>query len=163
MPVPCGGSCLPLHKTFKVCDPGVGRALNEGEKKLADLLQSHDPSNTSMAKQIQRELGWKYGELGYAKRDQDVADVSPYSFSPQTTVQSKLKTLTDTQLLAVAKAMQSNLEKRSPQIQALVKSIDPQAARLTGNVQKARQVINTWLGEDDFTPANQQQWLDAIN
>ena len=79
------------------------------------------------------------------------------------TVQTKLKTLTtDAQYLALAKAMQPNLASRSQQIQNLVKSIDPNGARLTGNAQKARQVINAWLGEDDTTPANQQQWLNAI-
>ena len=78
-------------------------------------------------------------------------------------VQSKLKTVTtDAQFLALAKAMEPSLASRSSQIQSLVKSIDPQGARLTGNAQKARQVINAWLGEDDLTPANQQQWLDAI-
>ena len=80
------------------------------------------------------------------------------------TVQSKLKALTtDAQFLALAKAMQLNLASRSQQIQNLMKSIDPKGARLTGNAQKARQVINAWLGEDDLTPANQQQWLDAIS
>jgi hypothetical protein len=79
-------------------------------------------------------------------------------------VQSKVKTLTtDAQFLALAKAMQPNLASRSPQIQNLVKSLDPQGARLTGNAQKARQVINAWLGEDDLPPTNQQQWLDAIS
>jgi hypothetical protein len=80
------------------------------------------------------------------------------------TVQAKLKALTtDAQFLALAKEMQPNLASRSPQIQNLVKSIDPKGARLTGNAQQARQVINAWLGEDDLTPANQQQWLVAIN
>jgi hypothetical protein len=37
-----------------------------------------------MAMQIQRELGWKYGELGYAPPNKDVADVMLYSFLPQT-------------------------------------------------------------------------------
>jgi hypothetical protein len=79
------------------------------------------------------------------------------------TVQSKLKTLTtDAQFLALAKAMQPNLAGRSPQIQNLVKSLDPKGLRLSGNARKARQVINAWLGEDDSTPANQQQWLNAI-
>jgi hypothetical protein len=79
------------------------------------------------------------------------------------TVQSKLKTLTtDAQYLALAKAMQQNLAGRSQQIQSLVKTIDPKGARLTGNAQKARQVINAWIGEDDLSPANQQQWLNAI-
>jgi hypothetical protein len=146
---------------------GIGTEINEDEKKLADLAQSRDLNNVTMAKQIQRELGWKYGELGYAPPNQDVANVMPYSFSLQLTslisLQSKLKMLTDAQFVALAKAMQPNLEKRAPQIQALVKSLDPNAARLTGNVQSARQVINAWLVEDDLTPANQQQWLDAIN
>lgn len=78
-------------------------------------------------------------------------------------VQAQLKTLTtDAQYLALARVMQPNLAGRSPQIQSLVKSIDPNGARLTGNPKKARQVINAWLGEDDLTPANQQQWLNAI-
>jgi len=78
------------------------------------------------------------------------------------TVQSKLKALTaDAQILALMKAMQANLASRSSQIQNLVKSIDQKNVRLT-NASKARQVINAWLGEDDLTAANQQQWLDAI-
>ena len=78
-------------------------------------------------------------------------------------MQSKLKTLTtDAQFLALAKAMQPNLAGRSPQIQNLVKSLDPKGLRLSGNARKARQVINAWLGEDDSTPVNQQQWLNAI-
>jgi hypothetical protein len=78
------------------------------------------------------------------------------------TVQTKLKTLTtDAQILALMNQMQPNLSGRSQQIQNLVKSIDQKNIRLT-NAAKARQVINAWLGEDDLTPANQQQWLNAI-
>jgi hypothetical protein len=80
-------------------------------------------------------------------------------------VQTQLKNLTtDAQFLALAKAMQPYLASRPVEIQNLVKSIDPKGARLTGNAQKARQVINAWLGEDEaeITPAYQQQWLDAI-
>jgi len=78
-------------------------------------------------------------------------------------VQARLKMLiSDAQLVALAKAMQPYLASRSPQLQQLVKAIDPNGLRLTGNAQKARQVINAWVGEDDMTPVNQQQWLDAI-
>ena len=82
-------------------------------------------------------------------------------------VQTKLKALTtDKQFLALALAMQPNLASRSTKIQNLVKSIDPNGARLNGNPKKARQVINAWIGEEDeegWTPAHKQQWFDAIS
>jgi hypothetical protein len=58
--------------------------IDEGEKKLADLLRSSGPKDVTMAMQLQRELGWKYGELGYAPPNKDVSDVMLYSFIPQT-------------------------------------------------------------------------------
>ena len=79
------------------------------------------------------------------------------------TVRARLKTLTtDAQFLALAKAMQPFLASRSPQLQKLVKTLDPNSLRLNGNARKARQVINAWIDEDDVGPANQQQWLNAI-
>ena len=58
--------------------------------------------------------------------------------------------------------MQPYLAYRSPQIQGLVATIDPNGLRLTGDAKKARQVINAWIDEDDASQADQQQWLDAI-
>jgi hypothetical protein len=66
------------------------------------------------------------------------------------------------QFVALANAMQPFLAGRSPQVRQLVKTIDPNGLRLSGNARKARQVINAWIDEDDVTPANQQQWLNAI-
>jgi hypothetical protein len=78
-------------------------------------------------------------------------------------VRTQLATLTaDAQFVALAKAMQPFLAGRSPQVRQLVKTIDPNGLRLSGNARKARQVINAWIDEDDVTPANQQQWLNAI-
>ena len=78
-------------------------------------------------------------------------------------VREQLTTLTtDAQYLALAKAMQPFLADRSLQVRQLVKTIDPNGLRLSGNARKARQVINAWIDEDDVIPANQQQWLDAI-
>jgi hypothetical protein len=78
-------------------------------------------------------------------------------------VRAQLTTLTaDAQYLALAKAMQPFLADRSLQVRQLVRTIDPNGLRLSGNARKARQVINAWIDEDDVIPANQQQWLDAI-
>jgi hypothetical protein len=80
------------------------------------------------------------------------------------TVEAKLKTLTtDDQFVKLAKAMQPYLASRPPEIQQIVKTIDPRSLRLTGNAEEARQVIKAWIGEEEMTPANQQQWLDAIS
>jgi hypothetical protein len=78
-------------------------------------------------------------------------------------VRAQLAMLTaDAQFVALANAMQPFLAGRSPQVRQLVKTIDPNGLRLSGNARKARQVINAWIDEDDVTPANQQQWLNAI-
>ena len=78
-------------------------------------------------------------------------------------VRAQLATLTtDAQHLALAKAMQPYLAFRSPEVQRIVKTIDPNGLRLSGNAKKARQVINAWIDEDDVSLANQQQWLIAI-
>jgi hypothetical protein len=78
---------------------GIRTEINDDEKKLADLLQSRDPNNVTVAKQFQRELGWKYEELGYAALNQDVANVTRYSFSSRASLVSELKMLTDAQFL----------------------------------------------------------------
>jgi hypothetical protein len=78
-------------------------------------------------------------------------------------VQALLKTLSsDQQFVALAKAMQPYLATRPPQIQQLVKIIDPNNARLTGDALKAKEVINAWVGEEDMTAVNKKQWVDAI-
>lgn len=77
-------------------------------------------------------------------------------------IQAQVKKLTDTQVLALAKAMQANLAGRPSQIQQLVKTLDPSDARLNGNVAEAKEVINAWVGEEDMTAANKKQWADAI-
>lgn len=58
--------------------------------------------------------------------------------------------------------MQPYLANRSPGLQQQIRAIDPKALRLTGNAEKARQVVYFWAQEDDASPLNQQQWLDAI-
>jgi hypothetical protein len=77
-------------------------------------------------------------------------------------IQAQLKKLTDPQVLALAKAMQTNLASRPPGIQQLVKTIDADDSRLSGNVAAAKNVINAWAGEEDMTAANKKQWADAI-
>jgi hypothetical protein len=77
-------------------------------------------------------------------------------------IQAQLKKLTDPQVLALAKAMQTNLASRPPGIQQLVKTIDADDTRLSGNVAAAKNVINAWAGEEDMTAANKKQWADAI-
>jgi hypothetical protein len=77
-------------------------------------------------------------------------------------IQARFETLTDPQVLALAKAMQPNLANRPPQIQRLAKLLDPRDARLNGNVTAAKQVLKAWMGEEDMTPANMKQWTDAI-
>jgi hypothetical protein len=140
--------------------------INAGEAKLGDL-QEVNSADLSKRRQVARELAWKYGELGYAAPDRDVGAVRSFSFSPQlsnvASVQAQLQALrTDEQFLNLAKAMEPRLANRSPELQRLVKTIDPDGARLSGNVPKAKQVINAWMAEEDMTPANRQQWLDAI-
>ncbi|HVH81968.1 MAG TPA: hypothetical protein VM782_21390 [Stellaceae bacterium] len=76
-------------------------------------------------------------------------------------VEPKLKALTDQQVIALANVMQLNLPGRAPQIQNLVKSLDPKNLRLTA-AKRARAILDIWLHEDNLTPANLQQWLDAI-
>jgi hypothetical protein len=77
-------------------------------------------------------------------------------------IQTQIKKLTDSQVLALAKAMEPNLSSRPPQIQKLVKTLDASDVRLSGNVAAARAVINAWVGEEDMTAANKKQWADTI-
>lgn len=79
-------------------------------------------------------------------------------------VEDKLKTLTtDAQFVKLANSMQAYLLGRPAAIQRLVKVIDPKAARLSSNGgKKAREVVYAWVGEEDMTDTNKQQWLDAI-
>lgn len=79
------------------------------------------------------------------------------------TVQTQLKPLTDLQFVMLARAMEPYLTSRPPELQRLVKTIDPNGARLNGNARKARQAINAWVGEEDMSAANQKQWLDTIS
>jgi hypothetical protein len=83
-----------------------------------------------------------------------------------TSVRTELgKLTTDAQFLALTKAMQPFLALRSPEVQNLVKTLDPNNARLSTNpnaAKKARQVINAWIDNDDVSPVNQQQWIGAI-
>jgi hypothetical protein len=83
-----------------------------------------------------------------------------------TTVRAEFdKLTTDAQVLALAKAMQPFLAFRSPDVQKLVKTLDPNDLRLSAKpnaAKKARQVINAWINTDDVSPVNQQQWRGAI-
>lgn len=78
-------------------------------------------------------------------------------------VQAQVKKLSDSELLALAKAMQTNLASRPKQIQQLVKQLDPQGARLNGNVVAAKEVLNAWISEEDMTSDNLKEWKDALN
>jgi hypothetical protein len=77
-------------------------------------------------------------------------------------VQAQVKKLTDPQVLALAKAMEPNLASRPPQMQQLVKTLDANDIRLSGNSAAARNVITAWIGEEDMTAANKKQWTDSI-
>ena len=152
-------------KTLTDLRSNIRTKINEDTAKLYELGLTGGVNDVPTIRRLGRELGWEVAELGYARQDTDVSiAASSLSELPKAVaLQSRLKALTtDEEILALAKAMQPNLASRSQQIQNLVKSIDPKGAWLTGNAQKARQVINAWLGEDDLTPTNQQQWLDAI-
>jgi hypothetical protein len=77
-------------------------------------------------------------------------------------IQAQVKTLTDLQTSALAKAMQPNLATRPPEIQQLVKTLDANDNRLNGNAVAARNVISAWIGEEDMTAVNKKQWADSI-
>jgi hypothetical protein len=77
-------------------------------------------------------------------------------------VEVQLKILTsDQQFIDLAKTMEPNLAVRPAEIQRLVKTIDPSNARLI-DARKAKQVIKAWIAEENMTPANKKQWIDAI-
>ncbi len=77
-------------------------------------------------------------------------------------VEVQLKILTsDQQFIDLAKTMEPNLATRPAEIQRLVKTIDPSNARLI-DARKAKQVIKAWIAEENMTPANKKQWIDAI-
>jgi hypothetical protein len=113
--------------------------------------------------QLRRARNWLEAEFNAAPLGESTSLSYFNQLSSLQAAQNKLKTLkTDRQFIELAKIMHPFLSSRPPQIQNLVKSIDPNGVRLSGDARKARQVINAWLGEDDLTPTNQQQWLDAI-
>jgi hypothetical protein len=88
---------------------------------------------------------------------------APLQFQGIASVRAQLGSLTtDAQFLVLASAMQPYLATRSPQLQQMVKTLDPKNLRLSGNAKKARQVMAAWIDEDDVIPLNQQQWLNAI-
>jgi hypothetical protein len=58
--------------------------------------------------------------------------------------------------------MEPNLASRPPQMQQLVKTLDANDIRLSGNSAAARNVITAWIGEEDMTAANKKQWTDSI-
>jgi hypothetical protein len=138
--------------------------INEDTAKLYELGLTGGVNDVPTIRRLGRELGWEVAELGYARQDTDISvAASSIAELPKTVaLQSRLKALTtDDEILALMKQMQPNLASRPQQIQSLVKAIDQKNVRLT-DAAKARQVINAWLGEDDLTPTNQQQWLNAI-
>jgi hypothetical protein len=144
----------------------IRQEINDRETKLNQLQQAAQDDLPARA-QLSRELQWRYGELGYAEPNRDVGSVKAFSFSPAlsnfASVSAQLDTLrSDEQFMALAKAMEPRLANRSPAIQQLVKTIDPGGLRLSGDGRKARQVIKAWAAEDEMTPANRRQWLDAI-
>jgi hypothetical protein len=77
-------------------------------------------------------------------------------------LQAQLNKLTPAQLLTLATAMQQYLPGRPQAIQSLVKGLDPNGTRLSGNATAAKYVLRAWLGEEDMTATNKQQWATAI-
>jgi hypothetical protein len=139
--------------------------INDETKELFKLARTGGPDDLPLIRQLGRQLSWASAELGYARPDTDVSVVtSSLAELPKTVaVRAQLKVLTsDAELVRVAKAMQPYLASRPQELQKLVRSIDPQDRRLTGNGGKARQVVNAWIDWDEMTTANQQQWLAAI-
>lgn len=76
-------------------------------------------------------------------------------------IQTLVAKLTPAQLVTLAKSMQPKLESRPDQVQKLVSGLDPNGKWLNDGT-AAKKVINAWLGEEDMTPSNKQQWSDAI-
>ncbi|MFI5020045.1 MAG: hypothetical protein ACHQRJ_00125 [Alphaproteobacteria bacterium] len=77
-------------------------------------------------------------------------------------IQAQVAKLTPAQLLALAKAMQQYLPGEPSTIQALVKGIDPNGLRLSGNVDAAKYVLNAWLSNEIMNAVTKKQWSDAI-
>lgn len=77
-------------------------------------------------------------------------------------VQAKFKELTNAQILALAKEMEPLLATRPAKLRQLVHELDPQDARLSGNVAKAKEVLRAWIGEEDMTAANMKEWVAAL-
>ena len=74
----------------------------------------------------------------------------------------RLKSLTPTQALALAKAMELHIAKRSQKQKDILKALDPKDERLTdGN--KAKQVLLTWQDFDDRDTTSMKQWTDVLD
>jgi hypothetical protein len=70
--------------------------------------------------------------------------------------------LSPAQLVALANAMQPNLNTRSSFIQRIVQGLDPKGLRLSGNPVKAKQVLDFWVSNDEMTPAQLLEWQAAL-
>jgi hypothetical protein len=144
------------------------KGLTQPDSKYSLLAAYGDLGAYQDAGSIPNAIGSITQDAGNAKQaaDNDIVFVRTASDVAQLPdkelIQARVKLLTDAQVLALAKAMQPNLANRPPQIQQLVKSIDPKDARLNENVIAAKQVINAWVGEEDMTASNMKQWTDAI-
>jgi len=76
-------------------------------------------------------------------------------------IAAQLKALGDSQVLAVAAAMQGKLSDRPAGIQSLVQGLDPNAQRAT-DADVARKVLNAWLFNEDLTDTAAKDWTTAI-
>jgi len=77
-------------------------------------------------------------------------------------VQARLKALTLSQALAVAKAMEPNLPKRTKEVRDFVNGLDPTGERLKSG-EAAKQLLLAWQINDARDAASIKEWTDALD
>lgn len=84
------------------------------------------------------------------------------NLEPAKAIGDRLKALTPTQALALAKAMEPHIAKRSQELKDILKGLDPKDERLTDG-SKAKQVLSTWQLIDDRDATSMKQWTDELD
>ena len=74
----------------------------------------------------------------------------------------RIRSLNADQALALARAMETKIQRRRPELQALMAQLDPTNKRLTDGLTAKEKLLN-WQVFDDRNEASVQEWSDALD
>jgi hypothetical protein len=84
------------------------------------------------------------------------------NFADAKAIIDRIRSLNAAQALALARAMEANIQRRRPELRRLMVQLDPKSRRLVDGVSAKEKLVN-WQVFDDRDAASLKQWSDALD